>query len=469
VFTDSGNTRVGGPGMGSRSEKGVSMRTGIFGILTCAMFGVLQAQTIDLKGRVLANGAPVADATVDLKVKGSSTKTASDGSFAFGTVALAPAGMSHSEYRLEADFLSLRIGGRRELRLEIFDNEGRLQGSLDRSLGEGRHRIALSEAMPPGATAGLYFLRTRLGGETSARPFFYSGTRSMGTVFAPALRIASAKPAAAVDTLRVKKTGFQDYVKEITSYTAGDLGDMSLSPAAPDGWVNLFNGKDLTGWIPLIHKSKVGENYMDTFRADSVNKVIRVSYDKYPNQDFSDRCGLLYYDKRLTNYRVRVTYRFSEPQAKNPVGWGRNNSGLMIFGIDPRTVTGDPEFPPLIEIQLLGDPSSPSVGGGGTGSGTTSPNECEPGGMKMATHTADCGNNYTKKPPNPAGQWTTVEAEVHVTGQTKVFQLPDTTKPVFTMSGPSYKGQPVTGGYISLQTESQPVEFKDILLKELPQ
>lgn len=215
--------------------------------------------------------------------------------------------------------------------------------------------------------------------------------------------------------------------------------------------------------MPLIHRSKVGENIYDTYRADSVNKVIRVSYDKYPNQSFDDRCGNLYCNKFLTNYRIRVTYRFLEPQAKNPVGWGHNNSGLMIFGIDPATVTGDPEFPPIIEIQLLGSPTNP--GGGGS----TSPNYCEPNGMRMKTHTADCGDNHTGKAPNPAGTWTTVEAEVHVNGVTKVFQLPDTTKPVFTMSGPTYNNQPVTGGFLSLQSESQPIEFKDILLKDPPQ
>jgi Domain of Unknown Function (DUF1080) len=183
---------------------------------------------------------------------------------------------------------------------------------------------------------------------------------------------------------------------------------------------------------------------------------------KYPNLDFGGRCGNLYYNRRLTNYRIKVTYRFQEPLVKNPVPWGKNNSGLMIFAIDPATVTGDPQFPPLIEIQLLGSPSQP--GGGGT----TSPNYCEPGGMTMQQHTGSCGKNGTGRTPNPAAQWTTVEADVRVTGQTRVYQLPDTTNPVLTMSGPRYQNAAVTGGYLALQSEGQPVECKDILLKELP-
>jgi hypothetical protein len=427
-----------------------------------ALMGILQAQTLDLRGRVVqANGMPVADATVDLKVRGTSVKTGADGSFAFsGNVGLGRAGMLPFAYRLESGFLSLEIPGTRDLRIEVVDGLGSPLGVLHRRLESGRHRISLSEALPaPGAKAGLYFLRMRLDGETLTHPFFHSGNGSGRTIFAPAYRMASAKQAAAVDTLRVRKAGFQDIAKEIAGYAAGNLGDLTLVPAASsDGWVNLFNGKDLTGWVPLIYKSKVGENYMDTFRADSVDKVIRVAYDKYPNQNFDNRLGNLYYNKRLTNYRVRVTYRFNEPQAKNPVSWGRNNSGLMIFGIDPYRIEGSPQFLPSIEIQLLGSPSS----------GTSTPSYCDIGGMVMTQFTGKCGNNGSGIPLHPANQWATVQADVRAAGVTKVYLLPDTTKPAFTMSGPRYQNQAVTSGFIALQSESQPVEFKDILLKELP-
>ena len=230
--------------------------------------------------------------------------------------------------------------------------------------------------------------------------------------------------------------------------------------ATSDGWVKIFNGQDLTGWSPLIHKSAYKEDQYKTFRADPVNHVIRVTYEDYPGGTFEDRCGLLYYDKLLTNYRVRLTYRFLEPQAKNPVSWGKNNTGLMIFGIDPAQVTGDPEFPPLIEIQLLGANST---------GGNTTPNMCVPGGMTMKKSTAACGDNHTGVAPPPAGDWVTVEAEVHVNGDTKVYQYPNKTTPVITMSGPVYQGKDVLNGYLSLQSESQPLEYKDIELMELPE
>jgi hypothetical protein len=241
--------------------------------------------------------------------------------------------------------------------------------------------------------------------------------------------------------------------------TGGGAGAGGAGGGASDGWVKIFNGQDLTGWVPLIHKSAYNVDTYKTFRADPVNHVLKVTYEDYPDQNFDDRCGVLYYDKVLKDYRVRVTYRFLEPQAKNPVSWGKNNTGLMIFGIAPSKVMNDPEFPPLIEIQLLGTPS---------GGGSTNINLCTPGGMTMTKGQGSCGNNGTGVPAPAAAEWVTVEAEVHVNGDTKVYQYPDKTKAVLTISGPMYQGKPVTEGYLSLQSESQPLEYKDIELMELP-
>jgi hypothetical protein len=246
--------------------------------------------------------------------------------------------------------------------------------------------------------------------------------------------------------------------------SAGGGGAAGAGGVSADGWVKIFNGQDLTGWSPLIHKSAYRADPYNTFRANATSQVIEVTYQDYPDQNFDERCGLLYYDEYLTNYRVRLTYRFKEPQAQNPVGWGKNNTGLMIFATDPSKVTGDPMFPPLIEIQLLGTPSS---------GGSNNANLCQPGGMTVKMlhgEPTPGGNCFDSKsgPARPAAEWTTVEAEVSVAGDTKVYQHPDLTTPVLTISGPMYGGQPVLGGYLALQSESQPLEFKDIELKVLP-
>jgi hypothetical protein len=269
----------------------------------------------------------------------------------------------------------------------------------------------------------------------------------------------------------VTGTGGSTGVGGMTSTKDAAVGPVTdASPGGGDGasngsWVPIWNGKDLTNWYPLIKGQPYKTDTLNTFRADPAAGVIRVTYESYPNGAFDGRFGLLYYDKFLTNYRVRVEYRFLEPQAKNPPGWGKNNSGLMLFGIDPTTIVGMPDFPPLIEIQLLGTPSA---------GGTNNANICRPGGMTVTTlfdkpaTPGNCQDSLTGPAP-PAAQWVTVEAEVHVKGTTKIYQYPDTTKPVLTFAGVTYAGKLVTGGYISIQSESQPCKFRKVELMELPE
>ena len=57
---------------------------------------------------------------------------------------------------------------------------------------------------------------------------------------------------------------------------------------------------------------------------------------------------------------------------------------------------------------------------------------------------------------------------MRVNGETKVYIWPDTINVALIISKPMYGGQTVTGGYLALQSESQPMVFKDIMLKELP-
>ena len=210
------------------------MRMNLFGIITFTLVTTLQAQPLDLKGRVVrADGTPVQDAVVELKVRGTAAKTAADGSFALDVnTALRPGDGGPFRYLLDPDFLAIDVRTPLELRIEVIDGAGRPQGSLARRLEAGSHRIALAEAMPaPGRDAGVFFLRLRLGERTATHPFFHSGSGASRTVFAPASRVAAAKRAGGVDSLRVRKAGYRDFAREIASYTAGNLGDLVLDPA----------------------------------------------------------------------------------------------------------------------------------------------------------------------------------------------------------------------------------------------
>jgi hypothetical protein len=232
-------------------------------------------------------------------------------------------------------------------------------------------------------------------------------------------------------------------------------------------WIQLFNGKDLTGWTPKVKGFEVGENFGDTFRVE--DGILRVSYDKYEGP-FRGRFGHLFYDKPFSNYVLRIEYRFVGEQAERGPAWAIRNSGVMIHGQTPDTMRKDQDFPVSIEVQFLG--------GDGTNPRTTA-NLCTPGTnvvLNGQLHTQHCTNSTSET--YHGDQWVTVEIEVH---GNKVIRHKIDGKTVIEYSQPQLderdadgkrlldEGKPkmISGGTISLQSESHPVEFRKVELREL--
>ena len=46
-----------------------------------------------------------------------------------------------------------------------------------------------------------------------------------------------------------------------------------------DGWVSLFNGRDINDWMVKINHHEVGDNFGNTFRVE--DSMIKVRYDQY--------------------------------------------------------------------------------------------------------------------------------------------------------------------------------------------
>jgi hypothetical protein len=244
--------------------------------------------------------------------------------------------------------------------------------------------------------------------------------------------------------------------------TAADAPD-----ADADGWVELFNGKDLSGWTPKIAGYPAGENYADTFRVE--DGVLKVGYDKYDGE-FNDRFGHLFYNQPFSNYILRLEYRMMGDQMSGGANWARANSGIMIHGQTPESMPLDQSFPVSIEVQLLA----------GQGDETrTTGNLCTPG-----THVVRDGKLYTPHIVNstsetyPVGEWVDVEVEVHgdklirhkINGKTVLeysgSQLDEKDRDAQRLIAAGADKQ-VTGGTISLQSESHPVEFRNVRLKPL--
>lgn len=254
------------------------------------------------------------------------------------------------------------------------------------------------------------------------------------------------------------------------AHVTEDRQRATAQPATAQGnWIQLFNGRDLDGWTPKITKHDLGENFADTFRVEQ--GVLKVSYDGY--ETFDGQFGHLFYKQPYSHYRLRIEYRFTGEQCPGGPEWARRNSGVMIHGQDPATMSRDQEFPVSLEVQFLG--------GLGEGPRTTA-NLCTPGtNVVMAGElvTRHCTDSTSET--YDGDQWVAVEIEVR--GGEVIRHLIDG-KVVLEYSEPQLDPKDpraealiaarkaedslmLTGGTISLQAESHPVEFRKVELLPL--
>lgn len=236
---------------------------------------------------------------------------------------------------------------------------------------------------------------------------------------------------------------------------------------AQNQWQPLFNGTDLSGWQPKIRGYAFGEDPADTFRVE--DGLLTVSYASY--QDFDNQFGHLFYESPYSQYRLRLEYRFIGEQAPGAPAWAYKNSGVMVHSQDPQTMPPPQDFPISIEVQFLG----------GLGDETLRPtaNMCSPGthivyqGEFTDTH---CINSSSATFHDD--QW--VQIEVLVLGDRQISHFVNGVE-VMRYGGIITGGGVVSGhraemkpegkvrdaGYISLQSEGHPIQFRKIELLNL--
>lgn len=228
-------------------------------------------------------------------------------------------------------------------------------------------------------------------------------------------------------------------------------------------WVSLFNGKDLDGWNMKIKGYPLGTNYNNTFRVE--DGVMKVSYDKY--EKFNSEYGHIFYKTPFSHYKLRVEYRFTGEQTPGGASWAFRNSGVMLHSQAPETMLLNQDFPVSIEAQLLG--------GDGVTERHTS-NVCTPGtnivinGMLITQH---CTESTSKTYHGDV--WVT--AEFVVIGEKVIHHILEGDT-VMTYNYPQIGGDLPEGfplaqgtllkeGYICLQAESHPVEFRKVEILDL--
>ncbi len=251
------------------------------------------------------------------------------------------------------------------------------------------------------------------------------------------------------------------------------LGALATGCAPPDtdpdleAWIPLFNGRDLDGWTVKIAGHDVGVNFANTFRVE--DGVLSVRYDGYG--DFDDQFGHLFYDQAFSHYRLRMEYRFVGDQQTGAPSWALRNSGVMLHSQDPRTIQRDQDFPIAVEMQFLG--------GLGDGEARPTGNMCSPGteivyqGQIAETHCID-----SESDTYDGDQWVRVEAIVlgdslivHLVNGDTVLQYskPQIGGGVVNGYDPAIKrdGAPLLEGFISLQSEGHPIDFRAVELLNL--
>ncbi|MDA1029019.1 MAG: DUF1080 domain-containing protein [Bacteroidetes bacterium] len=248
--------------------------------------------------------------------------------------------------------------------------------------------------------------------------------------------------------------------------TMGCAASGPSESASQEQWIQLFDGVSLNGWTPKIRGYAYGENAFDTFQIR--DGAISVSYEGYDT--FDERFGHLFYASPFSYYKMAVEYRFTGEQVPGGPGWAFRNSGIMIHSPPGETMLIDQDFPISIEVQLLG--------GNGVDERTNA-NLCTPGTnvvMSGELVTNHCINSTSKT--YHGDDW--VRAEIIVLGDSIISHLlegvvvleynnPQIGGGSVDAFDPEIKidGLPLTGGYISLQSESHPIEFRKVELLNL--
>ncbi|MEB2785103.1 3-keto-disaccharide hydrolase [Algoriphagus persicinus] len=231
-------------------------------------------------------------------------------------------------------------------------------------------------------------------------------------------------------------------------------------------WQTLFNGKDIDDWSIKIRTHDLNDNFANTFRVE--DGLMKVRYDGY--DQFDQQYGHIFFNKPFSNYLLQVEYRFVGEQANGGEGWATRNSGAMLHSQDPKTMLKDQDFPISIEAQFLG--------GNGKDKRSTC-NLCTPGTnvvMEDKLITSHCVNSTSET--YHGDQWVTTNFIVlgngdvhHLVGQDTVLSYTKSqigggnVNPV----DPKVKvdGQMLSGGWISLQSESHPIDFRTVRLIDL--
>ncbi len=237
---------------------------------------------------------------------------------------------------------------------------------------------------------------------------------------------------------------------------------------AEEGWQDLFNGTDLNDWTTKIHHYEVGVNYGETFRV--TDSVIQIRYDQYEG-DFNDRFGHLYFNEPYSYYELSFEYRILGELHPGAPDYTLKNSGVMFHSQDPGTMPKEQDWPISVEFQMLA--------GVKEGEARPTGNMCSPGTDVVYEGRIDPRHCINSTSATFYGdQW--VKADITVLGDSLIthyingekvleYTSPQIGGGVVNRYDPDIKkdGELLKEGFIALQSEGQPVDFRQIRIRNL--
>ena len=256
-------------------------------------------------------------------------------------------------------------------------------------------------------------------------------------------------------------------VQCIVFYTFVAVVSLSCSAKKEDPeWRPLFNGKDLSGWIPKIYHHELGDNYANTFRVE--DGAILVSYDQY--ESFDNRYGHLFYQQNFSSFHLKFEYRFTDEWLTDAPDYTYRNSGIMFHAQSPESILKEQDWPISVEYQILAEEEK--------GVDRPTGNMCSPGTDVVFNYQIDprhCISSNSKT--YDWNRW--IEGELIVYSDSLVIHLVEGDT-VLKYTNPQIGGGVTTGydpeikvdgrllfeGYIGLQSEGQGIKFKNIEIKE---
>ena len=238
----------------------------------------------------------------------------------------------------------------------------------------------------------------------------------------------------------------------------------SVQQQEQEKWIQLFNGSDLEDWDIKFAKHPLNENYLNTFRVE--DGMLVVNYDEWDSID--GEFGHIFYRQQFSYYRLKVEYRIVGEQVPGGAGWAFKNSGVMFHSQSAESMLVEQPFPISIEAQFLG--------GGEEGDRPTA-NLCTPGtnvvidGELVTQHCISSSYETFR-----GEEWVNVElivlgdSIVHhlVNGDTVLtYMQPQIGGGGLPEGFPLLDGTLLSSGYISLQAESHPFQFRKVELLDL--